>query len=79
MRADWDVIVIGAGLAGLAAGATATKAASAASCTDLDPSPGCPSETAAALASGAHTRKVTPPGNGIDPIPGCLDGAVTTM
>jgi len=28
MRADWDVIVIGAGLAGLAAGATATKAGS---------------------------------------------------
>jgi len=26
MRADWDVLVIGAGLAGLAAGATATKA-----------------------------------------------------
>jgi phytoene dehydrogenase-like protein len=26
MRADWDVIVIGAGLAGLAAGATATRA-----------------------------------------------------
>jgi hypothetical protein len=30
MRADWDVIVVGAGLAGLAAGATATKAGSAA-------------------------------------------------
>jgi phytoene dehydrogenase-like protein len=29
MRADWDVIVIGAGLAGLAAGATATRAGSA--------------------------------------------------
>lgn len=29
VRADWDVIVIGAGLAGLAAGATATKAGSA--------------------------------------------------
>ena len=29
MKADWDVIVIGAGLAGLAAGATATKAGSA--------------------------------------------------
>jgi len=29
MRADWDVIVIGAGLAGLAAGAVATKAGSA--------------------------------------------------
>ena len=29
MRADWDVIVIGAGLAGLAAGATAAKAGSA--------------------------------------------------
>jgi phytoene dehydrogenase-like protein len=29
MRADWDVLVIGAGLAGLAAGATATKAGSA--------------------------------------------------
>jgi phytoene dehydrogenase-like protein len=28
MRADWDVLVIGAGLAGLAAGATATKAGS---------------------------------------------------
>jgi phytoene dehydrogenase-like protein len=28
MRADWDVIVIGAGLAGLAAGATATRAGS---------------------------------------------------
>jgi phytoene dehydrogenase-like protein len=28
MKADWDVIVIGAGLAGLAAGATATKAGS---------------------------------------------------
>jgi phytoene dehydrogenase-like protein len=30
MRADWDVIVIGAGLAGLAAGATATRAGAAA-------------------------------------------------
>jgi phytoene dehydrogenase-like protein len=30
MTADWDVIVIGAGLAGLAAGATATRAGSAA-------------------------------------------------
>jgi phytoene dehydrogenase-like protein len=30
MRADWDVIVVGEGLAGLAAGATATKAGSAA-------------------------------------------------
>ncbi|MGD0241441.1 MAG: FAD-dependent oxidoreductase [Streptosporangiaceae bacterium] len=30
MRADWDVIVIGAGLAGLAAGATAARAGSAA-------------------------------------------------
>ena len=29
MRADWDVVVIGAGLAGLAAGATATRAGSA--------------------------------------------------
>src|SRR6185437_8419399 len=29
MKADWDVIVIGAGLAGLAAGATATRAGSA--------------------------------------------------
>jgi phytoene dehydrogenase-like protein len=29
MRADWDVIVIGAGLAGLAAGATATRAGAA--------------------------------------------------
>ena len=29
MRTDWDVIVIGAGLAGLAAGATATRAGSA--------------------------------------------------
>ena len=29
MRADWDVIVIGAGLAGLAAGATAARAGSA--------------------------------------------------
>ena len=29
MRADWDVIVIGAGLAGLAAGATATQAGAA--------------------------------------------------
>jgi phytoene dehydrogenase-like protein len=28
MRADWDVIVVGAGLAGLAAGATATRAGS---------------------------------------------------
>ncbi len=28
MRADWDVVVIGAGLAGLAAGATATRAGS---------------------------------------------------
>jgi len=28
MKADWDVVVIGAGLAGLAAGATATKAGS---------------------------------------------------
>ena len=30
MKADWDVIVIGAGLAGLAAGATATRAGAAA-------------------------------------------------
>src|SRR5262245_53485013 len=36
MRADWDVIVIGAGLAGLAAGATATKAGSTVLVVDAD-------------------------------------------
>jgi len=53
--------------------------ASAASGTELDPPPGCASDTAAAVASGAHTRKVTPPGKGIDPRPGRVDGAVTTI
>src|SRR5580704_5523323 len=53
--------------------------ASAASGTRLAPPPGCASETAAALASGAHTRKVTPPGKGVDPMPGRSDGAVTTI